>query len=67
MGIYDKERGIVYGENRYITICAKCGSERLKRHMNCILVRQRSGNPVTLCYLCESCFVRLMDELEVSM
>ena len=52
---------------RYITLCAKCGREGLKKNMTTLLVRATAGSPVrTLCHLCPSCYPKLLDVLEVS-
>lgn len=52
---------------RYITLCAKCGREGLKKHMTTLLVRENAYRPVrTLCHLCPRCYPQLLDELEVS-
>lgn len=53
---------------RYIAICAKCGKEGLKRNMTTLLVRDGVyGQVRTMCHLCRSCYLGLLDELEVSM
>ena len=53
---------------RYITVCAKCGKEGLKRNMSTLLVKKDVYSPVrTLCHVCPRCMRQLLDELEVSM
>lgn len=51
---------------RYITLCAKCGREGLKKHMTTLLVKDKCGTVRTLCHLCPNCYARMLDELEVS-
>ena len=56
------------GMDKFADNCAKCGREGLKRNMPTLLARQSTYSPVrTLCHLCPTCFVELLDELEVSM
>ena len=45
--------------------CAKCGERDMKRNM--IALRIGNYNPKLLCWLCQSCFCALLDELEVCM
>ena len=53
---------------RYITFCAKCSREGLKKNMVTILIRETAGSPVrTLCHICRDCLPQLLDQLEVSM
>lgn len=48
--------------------CAKCDKLQEKKRMRRLLTTDHAyGTPHILCFLCESCFCALMDELEVSM
>lgn len=49
----------------WYAVCAKCGRTHMKRDMRSINVG--NYNPKHLFWLCESCFLRLLDEMEVSM
>lgn len=47
--------------------CAVCGEMLPKMRMRPLYTSLRSSNPPRLlCYLCESCFCGLLDQLEVS-
>lgn len=53
---------------RYIAICAKCGTEGLKKNMTSLYVKDGAYSQVRiLCHLCPRCLPELLDELEVSM
>lgn len=50
-----------YGE------CAACGRRHMKAHMRPLYTAQRSSNPPRiLCYLCRTCFCKLLDRLGMS-
>ena len=56
------------GYEKYAGICAKCGTEGLKRNMATLSVKANSYSPMRkLCNLCPDCVARLLDFLEVSM
>jgi len=53
--------------NWYAT-CAKCGVWQEKKEMEKLYYsEERYSPPKVLCHLCKSCFLLLLDELEVSL
>lgn len=53
---------------RYIAICAKCGTEGTKRNMVALYVKDGSYSPLrVLCHICRRCMPEVLDDLEVSM
>lgn len=51
--------------HNWYTHCAKCGRTGLKREMQAIYTSASSMHPRLLCYLCQSCYCTLLDELEI--
>lgn len=49
----------------YYAYCQKCNSLKLKRDMHYILTN--NYNPKILCFLCDDCFSRFLEEYEMSM
>lgn len=47
--------------------CARCKRMGLKAEMERIFVERQRYNPTILCYLCQGCFLAVLDEWEVSM
>lgn len=53
----------------YTDICARCGKEYPKRHLNKISYTKSHeiyGSPRQLCGLCDPCFTAWLDEMEIS-
>lgn len=65
MGIYDADCDFVRADERFICQCVKCGRERLKKNSICVLVRKPYRPTKTLCYLCQNCYVALLDEFGI--
>lgn len=54
-------------DERFITTCAKCGREGLKKRMHSLYIKQiNESAPHILCHVCDRCLTVLLDELEVS-
>lgn len=53
---------------RFITNCAKCKREGLKRNMATLYIKENSYSPSKkLCHICPMCLPLLLDDLEVSL
>lgn len=66
MGIYDPDRNLVCGSDRYFTACNGCGTVMLKKKMVTMLVKVTAySNPRTIGHFCESCFASLCDQYEM--
>ena len=53
--------------DKFISCCAKCGREGLKRNMTALYMKRSSYHPMRIvCHLCPNCAVALMDELAVT-
>lgn len=55
----------MYMHNWY-SPCAQCGRIGLKREMQAIHTGRSSMPPKLLCYLCESCYCKWLEELEIN-
>lgn len=54
--------------HNWYAYCAKCGKVQEKKEMRRLYTTEHTyGTPKILCFLCQSCFCALLDELEVSM
>lgn len=55
-------------EHNWYAHCAKCGTRQEKKKMQKLYTAEdRNSSPRVLCHLCRHCFLRLLEELEVSM
>lgn len=53
--------------HNWLATCPKCGRLGEKKNMRRLLTTDHPyGTPKVLCFLCHSCFCRLLDEWEIS-
>ena len=52
--------------NFHMAHCQKCRKYALKRNLRPIYSGRTSDNPKIICFLCEECFVRFLEDYEIS-
>ena len=51
---------------KYITICARCGKEILKRNAPALYVKKSSYAPLrVLLHFCETCYYNFLEDYEI--